>query len=120
MWCLLIHNEFINLIFSGKKTWEVRTQKLFKEGERIALGNTKTKLVEGYADISEVKKLTVQEMKRHNDQHFGNDFISERWSDRDWLYAFVLANAKRSYGYERYPRSNGSPKVRLKYPLLES
>jgi len=68
-WCLLIKDKYIKLILSGKKTWEIRTKKLFKTGERIALGNTKTKNIEGYATITEIKEMTVQELKKHNDSH---------------------------------------------------
>ncbi len=62
-WCLLLHDEYIHLILEGKKTWEIRTQPLFEIGERIALGNTKTKQIEGYATIADIKKKTVPEMK---------------------------------------------------------
>jgi hypothetical protein len=114
MWCHLIHDKYVKLILNGQKTWEIRTQKLFNQGERIALGNTGTKLVEGYATVSEVKKMTVPEMMRHNEKHFANDFILQRWSDREWLYAFVLSEVTVNPFGVPYPHSYGSPKVRLK------
>jgi hypothetical protein len=70
-WCLLIQDKYIKLILEKKKIWEVRTQELFRKGERIALGNTKSKNVEGYATVAEIKKKTVPEMKEHNDEHAG-------------------------------------------------
>jgi hypothetical protein len=112
-WCLLTHDKYINLILNGKKIWEVRTQELFEIGERIALGNTKSKLIEGYATVSDIKKMTVPEMKKHNDKHLANDFIDKRWKDRPLLYAFVLSDVEPSLEGKAYPRSNGSPKVRL-------
>lgn len=87
-------------------------------GERIALGNTDSKKIEGYATIAEIKKMAVPEMKKHNDKHFANDFIDRRWKDREWLYAFVLSDVESvpAMKQERYPRSNGNSKVRLKQP----
>jgi hypothetical protein len=112
-WCLLIHDKYIRLILDGKKVWEVRTQQLFEVGDRIALGNTASKLIEGYATVSDIKKMSVAEMKKHNDKHLANDFIGKRWKDRPCLYAFVLTDVKSSSEGLAYPRSNGSPKVRL-------
>jgi hypothetical protein len=113
-WCLLIKDKYIKLILSGKKIWEVRTQELFKIGESVALGNTKSKKIEGYATISEIRKMTVPEMKKHNDKHYANDFIDKRWKDREWLYALVLSDVKPNPKQEPYPPSHGNSKVRLK------
>ena len=79
-WCLLIHDKYIKLILDEKKVWEVRTQELFGKGDRIALGNTASKLIEGYATVAD---------------------------------AFVLTDVEPSREGIAYPRSNGSPKVRL-------
>lgn len=111
--CLLIHDKYIKLILSQEKTWEIRTKRLFSVGERIALGNTKTKLIEGYATVADVKKKTVAEMMMFEDRHFANDFIAKRWSDRSWLYAFVLSDVESASKKERYPPSHGNPKVPL-------
>lgn len=81
--CLLIHDGYLKLILDKKKTWEVRTQQLFTIGERIALGNIEHKLIEGYATVSDIKKMTVDEMKKHNDKHFANDFIDKRWKEEN-------------------------------------
>lgn len=118
MWCLLVHDKYVKLLLSQRKVWEIRTQKLFKEGEKIAIGNTKTKLVEGYAVVSDIKKMTVPEMLKYNDQHFANDFIIERWGNREALYAFVLSNVTENTFKRPYPPSHGSPKVLLKEDLL--
>jgi hypothetical protein len=112
-WCLLIKDKFIKLILDGKKIWEIRTQKLFKTGERIALGSTKTKNIEAYATIAEIKKMTVPEMKKHNDKHYANDFIDKLWKDREKLYAFVFSDVKRNPNPKPYPPSTGNPKVKL-------
>ncbi len=118
MWCLLFFDKYLKYVLSGQKTWDVRPQKLFEKGERIALGNTKTKLIEGFATVSEVKKLTVSEMKKHNDKHLANDFIEKHWKNRKWLYAFVLSNVTRNPNPLPYPRSHGSSKVRLRESVL--
>jgi len=85
-------------------------------GERIALGNTKSKKIEGYATITEIKKMTVPEMKKHIDKHYANDFIDKRWKDREWLYALVLSDVKPNPKQEPYPPSHENSKVRLKEP----
>jgi hypothetical protein len=85
-----------------------------RKGERIALGNIKSKNVEEYVTIAEIKKKTVPEMKGHNDKHFANDFINKRWKDREHLYALVLRDVEREPNPYRYLPSHGNPKVRLK------
>lgn len=77
------------------------------------MGNTDTRLIEGFATVVEVKKLTTAEMKRHNNMHLANDFIEERWNDRSWLYAYVLSDVIRHPTGVRYPRSYGGSKVNL-------
>jgi len=118
MWCLLVHDIYIKAILNHQKVWEIRTQRLFDEGERIALGNTRTRLIEGFATISEIKKLHVAEMKKYNDKHLANDFITKRWNDRPWLYAFVLSQVINNPNPVSYPRSYGSPKVDLNQPII--
>ncbi len=113
----MIHDKYIKLILDGKKVWEVRTQQLFKIGERIALGNSKTKLIEGYATVSDIKKKSVAEMKQYNDKHLASDFIDDYVSKRKkpvkHLYALVLIDVINNCERKAYPRSNGYPKVRL-------
>lgn len=112
-WCLLNQEKYLNLILRKKKTWEVRTQQLFKIGERIALGNTKTRQIEGYATIKDVKKMSVAEILKHNGKHHASDFIDKRWKNRKWLYVFVLSKVEANAKKEAYPPSHGNPKVRL-------
>jgi hypothetical protein len=118
MWVLLFVDKLLRLVLEKRKVWDVRSQRLFSAGERIALGSTKTKLIEGYATVSEVKKLTVAEMKQHNDKHLATDFIEKRWNDRPWLYAFVLSEITSNPNPKPYPRSHGSSKVKLEQPSL--
>ena len=118
-WCLLIKDKYIKLILDKKKIWEVRSQTFgFKEGERIALGNTGSRMIEGFATISEIKEKTVPEMMKHNDKHFANDYIIDKWKNRPCLHAFVLSKVKRIPVKEqiRYPSSryNQNPKRKLK------
>lgn len=115
-WCLLIHHKYIKPILEKKKIWEVRTQPLFVVGERIGLGDTTSRLVEGYACIVAIKKMTVKEMMKHNDEHFANDYIEKQWKNREWLYALVLSKVESNTQEEAYPTSHGNPKVRLTKP----
>ena len=106
MWVLLFVDKLLRLVLEKRKVWDVRSQRLFSAGERIALGDTKTKLIEGYATVSEVKKLTVAEMKQHNDKHLANDFIEKQWNDKPWLYAFVLSEITNKRIHIKHTKSN--------------
>ncbi len=110
-WCLIVREKYLNLILNRSKVWEIRTQPLFDTGERIALGYAGH--IGGYATVSEVKRLTVREMKKHNRLHLANDVIEKRWSKRPFLYALVLSEVTRNFRNSTYPRSYGSAKVRL-------
>lgn len=54
MKCLKIDDKWLQLILAGKKTWEIRRTRTNMRG-RIALGNTKSKKFEGYANITDCR-----------------------------------------------------------------
>jgi hypothetical protein len=58
------------------------------------LGNTKTKLCEGYANIADCIEMTVEKLKKQNDRHLANEFIDEYAKGRKSLFAWILEDAK--------------------------
>jgi hypothetical protein len=65
---LEVYSSTSNSILSGNKTLEIRRTNT-KIRERIALGNTKTKRVVGYATIVDSVEMKVVELKKHNNKH---------------------------------------------------
>jgi len=107
MRCLKIDDKWVNLILNGKKTWEIR-RKNTKIQERIALGNTKTKRVVGYATIVDSVEMTIEELKKHNDKHQANDFLDKYAKGRKTLFAWVLEYVEIEAKTKPYSYSTGS------------
>jgi len=104
---LKIDDRWIGLILSGKKTWEIRRTNT-KIRERIALGNMKTKRVEGYCTIVGSKEMTVEDLKKHNDKHQANYFIDTYANGRNTLFAWVLENVELEPNPKPYSYAAGS------------
>ena len=107
MRCLKIDDKWVNLILSGNKTWEIRRRKT-RIRERIALGNTKTKHVVGYATIVDSVEMTVEEMKKHHNKHQANDFLDKYARGRETLFAWVLDDVQFKAKPKPYSYSTGS------------
>ena len=107
MRCLKIDDKWISLILNGTKTWEIRRRNT-KIRERIALGNTKTKRVVGYATIIESVKITVVELKKHNEKHQANDFLCNYARGRKTLFAWVFKDIEVEKKPKVYSYSTGS------------
>jgi hypothetical protein len=107
MRCLKIDNNWINLILSGKKTWEIRRRNTLIR-ERIALGDTKTKRYIGYARIVNSIEMTIEELKKYNDKHQANDFLGKYAEGRKTLFAWVLENVEIEEEPKSYSYSTGS------------
>lgn len=107
MKCLKIKAKWINLILNGKKTWEIRRTNT-KIRERIALGNTNTKQVEGYANLVRSFEMTVKELKKHNHKHRANQFLDEYAREKETLFVWVLSDIKRELEPYSYSYSTGS------------
>lgn len=107
MRCLKIDDKWVNLILNGSKTWEIRRRNT-KIRERIALGNTKTKRVVGYARIIDSVEMTVEELKKHNDKHHANDFLENYANCRQILFAWILNDVKVEVKPKHYSHSTGS------------
>jgi len=107
MKCLKIKDKWIELILSGQKTWEIRRTNTNIRG-RIALGNTKTKQVEGYADLIDSFEMTVKELKKHNDKHRANEFPEGYAKETKTLFVWVLKDVEKELEPYPYSFSTGS------------
>jgi hypothetical protein len=107
MRCLKIDDKWVNLILSGKKTWEIRTRNT-NIRERIAIGNTKTKCCVGYATLVDSFEMTVSEILQHNDKHQANDFIRQNANGSETLFVWVLKDVKAEHEPKPYSYSGGS------------
>ena len=109
--CLKIDDKWVNLILSGSKIWEIRRTNT-KIRERIALGNTKTRCYVGYATLIDSREMSIEELKKHNDEHQANDFI-DRYAkgrkgqkERKTLFVWVLKDVIKTKP-KRYSPSTG-------------
>jgi len=107
MRCLKMNDKWVNLVLSGKKTWEIRTQNT-NIRERIALGNTKTKCYVGYATLSDSVEMTVAELLKYNDKHQANDFLKQYAKNRETLFAWILKDVVVEPNPKAYSYSTGS------------
>jgi hypothetical protein len=105
--CLKIDEKWINLILNGSKTWEIRRTNT-KIRERIALGDKETRQVVGYAKIADSRKMTVEDLKKHNDKHRANDFIDTYSGGKAALFAWFLADIEVESNPKPYTYSTGS------------
>jgi hypothetical protein len=100
-------DKWVNLILSGKKTWELRTRNTYIR-EKIALGNTKTKCYVGYATIDDSVEMTIPEILKHKDKHQANDFIKPYAKGKETLFIWVLKDIKAEHEPKAYSYSTGS------------
>lgn len=107
MRCLKMNDKWVNLILSGKKTWEIRTRNIHIR-EKIALGNTKTKCYVGYATIVDSIEMTIREIFKHNNKHQANDFIEQYAKGKETLFIWVLKDIKVEHEPKAYSYSTGS------------
>ena len=108
--CLKIDDKWVNLILNGSKTWEIRRTNT-KIRERIALGNKKTKCYVGYATLIDSRKMAIEELKKHNDEHQANDFIDKYAKGRKgqkerknlfaWILKDVIKTKPKPYSYTK-------------------
>jgi hypothetical protein len=85
---LIIKSPWIELIFQGKKTWEIRGSNTNIRG-KIALIKSGTGTILGTVDLVESKKLTVQEYQNSQRFHCIEDNTEIPYKN---IYAWVLEN----------------------------
>jgi len=85
--CLKINDKWLKLILEGKKTLEIRKTHCHVT-ERIALGNTKTKKVEGYAMVTSSQELSINWLRKLGHKHQANDFLEHYANGKSSLFAW--------------------------------
>ena len=89
---LIICEPWLDLIFEGKKTWELRSRNTHIRGS-IYLIRSGSGLIIGQADLVRVVRLPEKEMSGHYKKH-GERRNNFGFSNKI-IYAWVLKNAKR-------------------------
>ena len=107
MKCLKIHDRWLRLILSKQKDVELRRTPC-RIRERVALGNTKTGLVEGYATIVDSREFSIKQLKRLNHRHHANTFIDAYAVGKDSLYVWFFNDVETEPNPYPYSFSTGS------------
>jgi len=102
---LKIRGRWLQLILGGEKTMEARSLRLKIVGRRIALGNTDTGKVEGYATVKDVIEIPFLEIAKYESQHLATKWLASHYSGKKMIYGYVLENAKREPNPFPYPKS---------------
>lgn len=103
---LKIQDKWIQLILNGQKTMEVRSLYFKIKRTRIALGNSDTGNVEGYATVTDVIKIPYSQISKYENQHLATKWLIARYSGRDHLYGYILRDMKREtklFPYQKSP-----------------
>ena len=75
---------------------------------RAALGNTKSKNYEGYANLTDCKEYNVKDLKKFGDKHQANEFIDQYAGEKKALFAWVLSDISVEPKPKLYSYSTGS------------
>lgn len=87
---LVIRQPWIDLILSGKKTWEMRSKPTKVKG-LIGLIRAKSGTVVGTARLVESKPaLTRASYMAHQDKHAIPESMLDEVTERKWVYPWVL------------------------------
>ena len=105
MRALIIKKEWLDLIFQGVKTWEIRGSNT-RIREKIELIQSGSGLVVGTCEIIDSIKLSIDDFKNNVNKHYNG-------IDGDLLpykntHAWVLRNVKRYVDPRPYKHPNGA------------
>lgn len=92
---LKIQGRWLELILNGQKTMEVRSLYLKINHQRIALGNSNTGKVEGYATVADVLEIPFPEIAKYENQHLATEWLIPRYEGRPHLYGYIPKNVTR-------------------------
>ena len=104
---LKIKDAWLRLILSGQKTMEVRSLHFTVKGTRIALGNSSTGNVEGYATVADVIKIPYLQITSYENQHRASRWLMQRYKEGAHLYGYVLRDVKEEKSPFPYPKGPG-------------
>jgi hypothetical protein len=89
--CLIIKKEYLDKIFSGKKTWEIRGFRTHKRG-KIGLIQSGSGEIIGECEIVDCsKELTLEEYLKNKHKHCSNNSKLNYKK----TFAWILKNPKR-------------------------
>ena len=103
---LIIKEKWLNLIFNGKKTWEIRNNNIKIRG-KIGLIQSGTGKVYGECDIIDSITVTKEILLNNKEKHQINDENINNLSYNN-PHAWVLSNIKKYSVPISYKHKNGS------------
>ena len=90
-----IKKEWLELIFTGRKTWEIRSKSTTKR-EIIGLIEVGSSMIVGEARITESRRMSCDELRNHHDKHLiPQEAITQYAGKKGEVYAWILTEAKR-------------------------
>jgi hypothetical protein len=92
---LKIHDVWIRKILSGEKTMEVRSRRFNVLGQRIALGNSGNRLVEGYATVKEIIEMPLAKIPKCESKHLATKLLLQRYVDKETLYGYYFTDVRK-------------------------
>lgn len=104
MKALIIKKPWIDYIFEGKKTWEIRGCNTKTRGQ-IELIQSGSGLVVGSCNIVDCKEITLEEYSNNKDKHKITDITTLPYKR---TYAWVIADAKRYETPRKYKHPQGA------------
>ena len=106
---LKINDYWLKEILSKYKTMEVRSYRIRDVlGRRIALGNTKTQMIEAYATVKEIVKFPRIDTAKYDKEHRATESILERYAEKEFLYGYRLRNVQEAQEKIPYPKHRSS------------
>jgi hypothetical protein len=101
---LVIKGKWLNLILSGRKTWEIRGTPT-KVRRLVQLAQSGSGLLVGEARVTECLRLDLHDMSNHTEKHCIHDLSIVTYRS---IYAWVLEDAKRHAVPKPYKHPQGA------------
>jgi hypothetical protein len=102
---LKIKQPWIGLILNGEKTMEVRSQKHDFLNQTIALGNSDTKQVEGYAYCYEIVEIPMRKLDEFEKEHRATEELRKFYKNKNSVYGFRLKKIIAESNPYPYPKN---------------
>ena len=89
---LIVKSPWIEKIFEGEKTWEIRNKDVHYRG-KIYLIKSGTGHIYGECNLVDSKKLTLDEFIKNTDKHHVDDISLLKYPE-DKIYAWIIDKVK--------------------------